>query len=402
MDFPIPRFDKHPFVWAFLWFLLILASLVEPLWSLFTEKPLVPTVTGWLGMTSIATELTQWLYLLPVLLGLGMLFLIWLRIKNRPVEFYNTRSEAPSLKDLFGNCKKIALLFQTGTVIKETDFLTWAKVVNAVLMHPQGEYVANHIRLHGSEQSFVSEIRNMTAKLTKPGTSVWWYDGPISNSMILGDPESEADGIIQVKVSYPYSNNDQRPVFIVRAKDNPTLFENLKNQYYRIANKSEPPDLKQDQIKKPAAPFKLEPFKRTELRNQNVTVVGLCITNLTGTRLEHCSVRIEEIEPSDPDSIEWIFSDSKIARAVPTEESFALNPEDKKNVPIAQLDAINAGLANLGIELLCFSTQKYPALDLEQSYILTIRVSSEIGQPIERKYKLWVDGLKQLCFQAAD
>jgi hypothetical protein len=118
--------------------------------------------------------------------------------------------------------------------------------------------------------------------------------------------------------------------------------------------------------------------------------------------LQYCSIRIEKIQPSDPDSLYWIFSDSKIAKPLPTEEVFGLNPHDDRDVPIAQLDSINSRFENLGIELLCYSTQEYPALDLEQSYVVTIRGSAEIGKPIERDYNLWVDGLKQLCFRDAN
>jgi len=142
-----------------------------------------------------------------------------------------------------------------------------------------------------------------------------------------------------------------------------------------------------------------EPFEKNDSQNQNIRIVQIRIENGSDKRLEHVSVRIEKIEPSDPDSIFWIFNDSKLRMPPPKEQVFALNPHDRKDVPIAQLDAINSALANLGIELLCHSIEGFSNLDLEQEYNLTVRASAEIGKPIEQKYKLWVNGLKQLCLQ---
>jgi len=162
----------------------------------------------------------------------------------------------------------------------------------------------------------------------------------------------------------------------------------------------QPAEMEQFIPRHPSA-LKFGTFIRNAPTNENIRIVGITVNNESENRLQYCSIRIEKIQQSDPDSIYWIFSDSKIRRPLPTEEIFALNPHDHRDVPIAQLDSINSRLDNLGIELLCYSTQEYPALDLEQSYVVTIRGTSEKGPPIERDYKLWVDGLKQLCFREA-
>jgi hypothetical protein len=140
----------------------------------------------------------------------------------------------------------------------------------------------------------------------------------------------------------------------------------------------------------------VEPFETHEPSNRNIKLIQIRVENKSEQKLEHCVVRIEHIKPSNPDAICWIFSDSKLALPELEEEFLALNPHDWKDIPIAQLDALSSGFENLGIELRCYSVQKFPALDLEQQYILTIRSSAEIGEPIERKFRLWVDELKQL------
>jgi TIR domain len=151
-----------------------------------------------------------------------------------------------------------------------------------------------------------------------------------------------------------------------------------------------------------SSPLNFRTFIRNAPKNKNIKIVGITVKNESVNRLQYCSIRIEKIQPSEPDSLYWIFSDSKIARPLRAEEVFGLNPHDHRDVPIAQLDSINSRFNNLGIELLCYSTQEYPALDLEQSYVLTIRGSAEIGAPIERDYELSVDELKRLCFRDSD
>jgi len=148
--------------------------------------------------------------------------------------------------------------------------------------------------------------------------------------------------------------------------------------------------------------LRLETFTRTDPASGCINIVGVTVTNNGDSRLNHCSVRIENIQASDPDSIYWIFSDSKLKLNPPREEVFGLNPRDHKNIAIAQLDSISGRMENLGIELLCYSIQNYPALDLEQSYTLTIIGSAEIGVPIQRQYKLCVDGLRQLRLDQMD
>jgi hypothetical protein len=59
--------------------------------------------------------------------------------------------------------------------------------------------------------------------------------------MIVGDPDSE-NGILQVEITYPYAKTDERPIVIVRKKNNPILFETFKKQYHEIANRGVPPE----------------------------------------------------------------------------------------------------------------------------------------------------------------
>ena len=143
----------------------------------------------------------------------------------------------------------------------------------------------------------------------------------------------------------------------------------------------------------PALIFK--PFHRRDL-TECIYETGITVTNSSDRRLNHCSVRIIDIEPSKPDSIFWILSNSKLKHPSPKDEPFGLNPGDPKEIPLAQFDTINGTMDNLGIELLCSSTQKYESLDPEQTYILTITGSAEIGIPIQHRYRLLRDDIGRL------
>jgi hypothetical protein len=136
-------------------------------------------------------------------------------------------------------------------------------------------------------------------------------------------------------------------------------------------------------------------FQRQDL-TECIYETGITVMNSIDRRLNYCSVRIIDIQPSDPDSIFWIFSNSKLKHPSLKDEPFGLNPGDHKEIPLAQFDTINGRLDNLGIELLCSSTRRYEALDPEQTYILTILGSAEIGIPIKYQYRLSRDDMGRL------
>jgi hypothetical protein len=154
------------------------------------------------------------------------------------------------------------------------------------------------------------------------------------------------------------------------------------------------------QLKKLVWPLQVENFRTSDPTDLKYTV-GVKVSNTTGVRLNHCTVRIENIEPSEPDSLSWIFSDSQLRLKPAEEEVFALNPRNHRGVLIAQYDSVNR-FEKLGIELLCFSSQRHQAVDPRQSYIITITASAERGSPLQKQYKLWLDAAGRLCFEPAD
>jgi len=78
----LPKWIKdRPFL-AGIFVFLFLASLVEPLWSLWSDNPLIPTIWAWFSSKEAPQMSLDWLPLIGLPVGLGFLFLIW----------YNTRT----------------------------------------------------------------------------------------------------------------------------------------------------------------------------------------------------------------------------------------------------------------------------------------------------------------------
>jgi hypothetical protein len=149
--------------------------------------------------------------------------------------------------------------------------------------------------------------------------------------------------------------------------------------------------------------LELKPFFRKEPSNPCISVVGIIVTNNSDKHLAHCSLRIENVKGSDPSISCAIFSYSKLRKPSPLETVFQLPARDHKNIPVAQFDSVSSDLENLGIELLCYSTQGYSAINGQQSYVVTLVGTTEIGIPVKRNYKLWIEGdsflSRKLCIQ---
>jgi len=141
------------------------------------------------------------------------------------------------------------------------------------------------------------------------------------------------------------------------------------------------------------------PFEQVNSDNPNIKIIRIGIKNCTNKKLESCYVRIEKILIPNRSSLFFIFDEPKISTPQPTKQLFSINPGDIEYIPIIQFDKINGGLAGLGIEVLCYSLEGYKNLDPRQEYIFSIRVSAEVGQPIECTYKVWLDNMTTLRFQ---
>jgi len=141
------------------------------------------------------------------------------------------------------------------------------------------------------------------------------------------------------------------------------------------------------------------PFQVSKTDAPNVTAVKIGLKNTSPKIVHDCYVRIERIESEEPSSLFNLFDKPRLTIAAPTKRIFSIGAGDCEYISIAQIDKINKNLAGLGIELLCYSVEGHTNLDPEQKHLLTIKVSSETGQPVEQKYSLWVDDVDNLRFQ---
>ena len=142
------------------------------------------------------------------------------------------------------------------------------------------------------------------------------------------------------------------------------------------------------------------PFQVNNTDNPNITMVQIGLKNWSPKIVHNCYIRVERVESEDSSSLFNLFDKRKLAVPKPQKEILSIGAGDLEYVPIAQVDKINFDLAGLGIELLCYSAEGHTNLDPGQKHVLTIKVSSEAGHPIEEKYSLWVDEVDNLRFQS--
>lgn len=141
------------------------------------------------------------------------------------------------------------------------------------------------------------------------------------------------------------------------------------------------------------------PFELTKLENSNITIVQIGLKNRGSKIVHNCYVRVERVESEDSSSLFNLFDKPRLAVPTPPKQMLSIGAGDLEYIPIAQIDRINFDLAGLGVELLCYSVEGHTNLDPGQKHVLTIKVSSEAGYPIEEKYLLWVDEADNLRFQ---
>jgi len=143
------------------------------------------------------------------------------------------------------------------------------------------------------------------------------------------------------------------------------------------------------------------PFQINNADNPNITMVQIGLKNGSPKIVHNCYVRIERVESEESSSLFNLLDKPKMAVPTPPKQTFFIGAGDLEYIPIAQIEKINFELASLGIELLCYSAEGHTNLDPGQKHVLTIKVSSEVGHPIEEKYALWVDESDNLHLQRA-
>ena len=183
----------------------------------------------------------SWLPFIGFTVGLAMLYAIWRETrKTKGIEVYSNRLEAPGWQETFSSCQALWCLFQTGAVSTELDFYDRNQVRQLILIDPLGNYINTHGYQRDVEnlKRNILELARRLRENKRNSLQLFFFDGAISTSMIIGNPESTTDGVIQIEISYPYSKTDHRPIWIIRQSKNPKLFAHFKEEYLSIINHS--------------------------------------------------------------------------------------------------------------------------------------------------------------------
>jgi len=95
----------------------------------------------------------------------------------------------------------------------------------------------------GEKQKMQADIRWLTQLAQKSGFDVRWFDGPITNSVTIGNPNSTRKGWARIELTLPIIEAGERPSIRVTNRKAENVFSNiLKGYRYLWDNSEKPPD----------------------------------------------------------------------------------------------------------------------------------------------------------------
>jgi hypothetical protein len=84
------------------------------------------------------------------------------------------------------------------------------------------------------------DIRECTQAMIQGGIEVKWFDGPIQNSVIIADPQSD-NAWIRVEIVIPMESSGKRPSFRLEKAENRELFQSFYDSFQKMWKASEIP-----------------------------------------------------------------------------------------------------------------------------------------------------------------
>lgn len=160
----------------------------------------------------------------------------WPSLKAIP----NRQSLKP-LDEELGDAKEVLISMHTGSV-KHADgnLLKTRRKLRVVLTDPDSPALTEVAKIvHRSAKEMANDIRGITARLKETGNEVRWFDGPISNSLVITDP-SLPSSWARVEVLLPFLEPTERPSLKASASRNPAFVARAKSAFEYLWDKSSP------------------------------------------------------------------------------------------------------------------------------------------------------------------
>lgn len=316
-EFPkVKRFiEKHPYISFLVTFAFItLPQYIESIWSLFTDKPLVPTVYKWFGSARLPEVSMSWLNIITIPIGIIMFLIIFRSQKKQnkpPIKFEYTVKEKPSnypIKIEFENANeflfqgedygeglnayqlwiyRIKLENTTSKSIKEVQ-VDLIKITDEKTNKIPSEFQGN--TPYSLPFSDGSTIRTINGYLSAPVDVYCFKSGYWAQYMYLGSKDGNSvfgmnnPYIIEIAVSSPEIEGIAKEKFKIGIK----TFEDGHNEPYMYPLGSDDLTIKINYIENHSKYFH-------EGRGTDHHVI--CIENMTDRTIEDASIEITDMKP---------------------------------------------------------------------------------------------------------
>ena len=154
------------------------------------------------------------------------------------VKFYPCRPAIDVYKKFVAQYSVIDAIYGTGESI-EGFKLYEQRFRDLILLDPEGEHI-NTVK-PGFHVNSTAELKDRVERTTRNAqrfTKVHWFDGCSPFSLTLGDPDSPENAGAFLEIYVPYRAGDVRPSLIFKRKDNPELFDVLKQSFAHLLRDS--------------------------------------------------------------------------------------------------------------------------------------------------------------------
>jgi hypothetical protein len=155
--------------------------------------------------------------------------------------FYQDREALDSLSDELKGVGQLWVAWHTGTVALTKTFFSQSRGGRAILTHPGSNQIKELDKVGGkAAEGMVQDIKAITTALQKQRVDVRWFDGPIGNSIIIADPNSDKSWM-RIELLVPNVVVESRPSFRVEKSSSKKLFDTFYDSYVKMWDASKTP-----------------------------------------------------------------------------------------------------------------------------------------------------------------
>jgi hypothetical protein len=164
-----------------------------------------------------------------------------------PLEvFYENRSALPSWSQELNGVSEVWFAWHTGTVQGASgliNIINQTEKTRLLVTHPDSKSLEEIAKIGTrSKAAMQYDIKELTKKARENGIKVRWFDGPIGNSIIIGNPSSP-NAWARIELMIPYIEPTARPNIQVSMDKGKGAFQTILDGYKNLWNNSvEPPD----------------------------------------------------------------------------------------------------------------------------------------------------------------